>query len=78
MLEIYANHIDYAHEQVNRALVYNEDYLDNLFRQFEGSLFRTRDELIRFIVANYTEDWDLQNRPLSKLTKDIAIQFGLD
>lgn len=75
--EMYKQHIDYAQEQVYRALTYNSDYLDSLFQQFEGSLFRNKEDLIRFVAANYIEEENLQNRPLSKLTRDIAEQFGL-
>ncbi len=76
--EMYEEHIDYVYEQVNRALIYNRDYLDSLYRQFEGTLFRNEKDLSRFITANYVDDAQLQKRPLSKLTKDISHQFGLD
>ncbi len=75
--EMYKKHIDYAQEQVYRALIYNSDYLDSLFYQFNGSLFHKREDLIRFVAANYIEEENLQNRPLSKLTRDIAEQFDL-
>lgn len=76
--ELYAQHLDYVHEQVNRSLVYSPEYLDSLFKQFEGTLFRSQSDLMRFITASYIDDSDLQKRPLSKLTKDIAQQFGLE
>lgn len=76
--EMYEEHIDYVYEQVNRALIYNRDYLDSLYQQFEGTLFRNEKDLSRFITANYVDDAELQKRPLSKLTKDICHQFGLD
>ncbi|AEE48643.1 hypothetical protein [Haliscomenobacter hydrossis] len=76
--EMYEEHIDYVYEQVNRALIYNRDYLDSLYQQFEGTLFRNEKDLSRFITANYVDDAELQKRPLSKLTKDISHQFGLD
>lgn len=75
--EMYEQHIDYVQEQVHRALVYNPDYLDSLFQQFEGSLFRNREDLIRFVAANYVGEENQSARPLSKLTRDISEQFGL-
>ncbi len=77
LTEMYEQHIDYVQEQVHRALVYNPDYLDSLFQQFEGSLFRNREDLIRFVAANYVGEENQSARPLSKLTRDIAEQFGL-
>lgn len=77
LTDMYSQHIDYAQEQVSRALIYHTDYLDSLFKQFEGSLFRNREDLVRLVADNYIDEEYLSMRPLSKLTKDIAEQFGL-
>ena len=77
MKEVYQEHLDYVFELVNKAMIYNDDYIDSLYKQLEGSLFRNREDVLRFVTANYVEDYDLHLRPLSKLTKDIVDQFDL-
>ncbi len=75
--ELYAQHTDYAIELIQKKYLYNDDYLNALFKQYEGTLFRNREDLLRLVTANFVDDKDLKNRPLSKLTKDISVQLDL-
>jgi hypothetical protein len=75
--DVYQEHTDYVFELVNKAMIYNDDYIDSLYKQFEGSIFRNREDVLRFVTANYVDDNSLHLRPLSKLTKDIVEQFDL-
>ncbi|MBL4648249.1 MAG: hypothetical protein JKY03_00855, partial [Aureispira sp.] len=72
----YQNHKDYALELIHKNIVYNEDYVDSLYQQYEGTLFKNREDVLRLITTNYIEEQDLGKRPLAKLTRDIV--EGLD
>ncbi|MBK8564120.1 MAG: HNH endonuclease [Saprospiraceae bacterium] len=75
--ELYDQHDDYVVELVQKKYLYSDDYLNALFKQYEGTLFRNREDLLRLVTANFVDDKDLKNRPLSKLTKDISEQLDL-
>lgn len=75
--ERYQNHKDYALELVHKNIVYNEDYINNLYQQYEGTLFKNREDVLRLITTNYIEEQDLGKRPLAKLTKDIIEDLDL-
>ncbi|BDS15490.1 hypothetical protein [Aureispira anguillae] len=74
--ERYQNHKDYALELIHKNIVYNEDYINSLYQQYEGTLFKNREDILRFIASNYIEEQDLGKRPLAKLTRDVV--EGLD
>lgn len=75
--EIYSLHKDYIYELIHKSMLYSDDYLDDLYKQYEGTIFKNREDLVRMVAANYIDDEDLHLRPLSKLTKDVIEQFGL-
>lgn len=75
--ERYQNHKDYALELVHKNIVYNEDYINSLYQQYEGTLFKNREDVLRLITTNYIEEQDLGKRPLAKLTKDIIEDLDL-
>lgn len=77
LVERYQNHKDYALELIHKNIVYNEDYINSLYQQYEGILFKNREDVLRLISSNYIEEQDLGKRPLAKLTRDIAGQLGL-
>ena len=58
-------------------MIYNDSYLDELLAQYEGTLFKNKEDLQRLITCGYVNDKDLHKRPLSKLTKDISQELGL-
>lgn len=75
--DLYNHHADFVIELIQKKYAYNEDYLTSLFKQYEGTLFRNREDLLRLVTTNYIDEKDLKNRPLAKLTKDIVEQLDL-
>jgi hypothetical protein len=73
----YQNHKDYALELIHKNIVYNEDYINSLYQQYEGTLFKNREDVLRLISSNYIEEQDLGKRPLAKLTRDIVESLDL-
>jgi uncharacterized protein (TIGR02646 family) len=74
---LYQNHQDIILELIQKDVVYNESYLDELYKKYEGTLFKNKEDLQRLISGGYIEEEQINNRPLSKLIKDISIELGL-
>ena len=75
--DLYKKHNDYALELIQKKYAYSESYIDSLFQQYEGTLFKNREDILRFVTNNFTEEDNLSKRPLSKLTRDIVRQLDL-
>jgi len=75
--ELYQNHKDIVIELIQKEYIYNESYINEIFKNFEGRLFTNREDLLRLVTCGYVEDKDLDKRPLSKLIKDISEELGL-
>ncbi len=75
--EIYKNHKDIVLELIQKSIMYNESYIDELMKNYEGTLFKNEEDLLRLIFGGYIADEDLGKRPLSKLTKDILEQLEI-
>jgi len=74
---LYQNHKDIVLELIQKEAIYNESYLDELLTQYEGTLFKNREDLQRLISGGYVSDEEIGKRPLSKLIKDISNELGL-
>ena len=74
---LYQNHKDIILELIQKQAIYNESYLDELLSQYEGTLFKNREDLQRLISGGYVSDDEIGKRPLSKLVKDISDELGL-
>ena len=74
---LYESHKDIIAELYQKRIIYSNEYLDDLFSQFGEDVFESRDELLRLITCGYIEDDELNQRPLSKLIKDISKELGL-
>ena len=74
---LYENHKDIVLELIQKEAIYNESYLDELLTQYEGTLFKNREDLQRLISGGYVSDDEIGKRPLSKLIKDISQELGL-
>jgi hypothetical protein len=74
---LYQNHKDIILELIQKEAIYNESYLDELLSQYEGTLFKNREDLQRLISGGYISDEEIGKRPLSKLIKDISKELGL-
>ncbi|WP_060825569.1 hypothetical protein [Sulfurospirillum cavolei] len=75
--EIYKNHKDIVLELIQKSIMYNESYIEELMKNYEGTLFKNEEDLLRLIFGGYIADEDLGKRPLSKLTKDILEQLEI-
>ncbi|HHS93655.1 MAG TPA: hypothetical protein ENK82_09940 [Campylobacterales bacterium] len=75
--DLYQNHKDIVLELIQKNAIYNESYLDELLTQYEGTLFKNREDLQRLISGGYISDEEIGKRPLSKLIKDISSELGL-
>lgn len=75
--ELYNCHKDMVSEMVLNEIIYSDDRIDELFKDYGGTLFSSREDVIRHITKNYPGEADLLKRPFSKLSKDIHIEFGL-
>ncbi len=75
--QLYENHTDIILELIQKEAIYNESYLDELLTQYEGTLFKNREDLQRLISGGYVSDDEIGKRPLSKLIKDISEELGL-
>ncbi|CAA6805563.1 MAG: Unknown protein [uncultured Sulfurovum sp.] len=75
--QLYENHKDIVLELIQKEAIYNESYLDELLTQYEGILFKNREDLQRLISGGYVSDDEIGKRPLSKLVKDISDELGL-
>ncbi len=75
--ELYNEHKDIILELLQKAEIYNDTYIDELMNQYEGTLFKNREDLLRLITCGYVNDEDLHKRPLSKLIKDISKELNI-
>lgn len=76
LLSLYNKHKDYVSEILQRALTYSEPYINQLFEQYEGTLFSSISDIKRMVTSNYTSDEELERRVLSKLNRDISEEIG--
>jgi len=69
---LYENHKDIVLELIQKKEIYPDSYIDELMKNYSGTIFSSRDELMRLITCGYVNDDDINKRPLSKLIKDIS------
>jgi len=74
---LYKNHKDIILELIQKDVIYNDSYIDELYKSYEGTLFRNREDLERLISGGFIQDDEINKRPLSKLIKDITQELGL-
>ncbi|MCG3165594.1 MAG: hypothetical protein POELPBGB_01362 [Bacteroidia bacterium] len=72
-----SGHRDYVIEIIQKRLIYNSTYIDELFETYQGIFFKTREDTVRLVLSNYVTEDGLEKRVLSKLTKDINEEWGL-
>ncbi|MDZ7817233.1 MAG: hypothetical protein U5K55_00905 [Aliarcobacter sp.] len=75
--DLYSNHKDIVLELIQKREIYPDSYIDDLFHQYEGTLFKNREDVLRHITGGYIDDIDINKRPLSKLIKDISEELDL-
>ncbi|MCT7573983.1 hypothetical protein N5U00_01465 [Aliarcobacter butzleri] len=74
---LYNEHKDIVSELLQKKVIYSDDYLESLLDEYEGTLFKNREDLLRLITGGYIDDTDINKRPLSKLIKDISEELDL-
>jgi hypothetical protein len=75
--DVYNQHKDYVLDLIQKNIIYNDSYIESLFKQFEGTLFKNKEDVMRLLSSNYITEEDLGKRPLAKLTRDISEELGL-
>lgn len=75
--KIYTEHNDIAKEIWNKAQVYNESRIDELYKSFYKKLGYTKEDVKNMAFCNYLHKDDINKRNHSKLTQDILKQFDL-
>lgn len=75
--QIYKKHNDIAKEIWNKAQIYNEDKINELYESFYKGLGYSQEEVKNFIFFNYLHTKDINKRNHSKLTKDILEQLEI-
>ncbi|MCD1261008.1 hypothetical protein B5M42_019580 [Paenibacillus athensensis] len=73
---LYASHGDYVQEIILKSIWYNDAKLDAMQRQFPH-LFPTKEHLARLVFGNFMHTEEAEKRVLSKLTRDVAREFGI-
>ena len=75
--KIYKQHNDIAKEIWNKAQVYNESRIDELYKSFYKDLGYSKEDIKNMVFCNYLHKDDINKRNHSKLTQDILKQFGI-
>lgn len=75
--KIYEEHQDIAKEIWNKAQVYNESRIEELYKEFYKSLGYSKEDVKNMIFCNYLSKNDINKRNHSKLTQDILKQFKI-
>lgn len=75
--KIYAEHSDIATEIWNKAQIYNEDRIKELYNSFYKQLGYSEEDVKNFVFCNYLSQNDINKRNHAKLTQDILKQFDL-
>lgn len=79
--EIYRQHKDYASEIILKSYYYDDTRIDELFQFKTASgkkLFESKTEVLEFALGNYISEQKMGKRVLSKFTRDLAFDLGLD
>lgn len=64
-------HNNQISQLIKRAYIYNDAYLADIFKQHEGTLFSSMDELKSIVFGAPMQEEDIGKMPLGKLTYDI-------
>ena len=75
--KIYKQHNDIAKEIWNKAQVYNESRIEELYDNFYKDLGYSKEDVKNMVFCNYLQKDDIYKRNHSKLTQDILEQFKI-
>ncbi|WP_353101606.1 hypothetical protein [Myroides odoratus] len=77
LIELYNYDKNYTNELIKKSFIYDNTYIENLYSDYEGTLFSSKEEIKNLVIGNYLNITDINNRPLGKLTKDIVEELGI-
>ena len=73
---VYNKHTDYVKELIDKSMAYDAYARKALVESFQGAGYHPR-QVYDFVWGRYLDDAQYENRPLSKLTKDLLEQLGI-
>lgn len=77
LLKLYNYDKTFTNEMIKKSFIYNNDYIDAMFSEWEGTLFHSKEEIKQIVMGNYLNLGDINKRALGKLTKDITDELGI-
>jgi len=75
--QLYNEHKDYVLELVEKATAYDSITIQGLIDGFQG-IITTKQQAYDFVWGKHLDDAEHDKRPLSKLTKDILEELGIE
>jgi|GEM_PF-4095910 len=69
----YAQRKDIVMDTLKKKQLYNDDYINQLFKNFEGKLFKNVEDVKSMIFNTDMAEEDFNKRPFSKLIRDVFI-----
>lgn len=73
---VYANHTDYVKELIDKSMAYDAHARKALVESFQGAGYHPR-QVYDFVWGRHLMDAEYEDRPLSKLTKDMLDLLGI-
>ena len=73
---VYSKHTDYVKELIDKSMAYDAHARQALVRSFQGAGYHPR-QVYDFVWGKHLIDAEYEDRPLSKLTKDVLDLLGI-
>jgi hypothetical protein len=73
--ELYSKHLDLVQEVIKKRLIYNSGYIDQLYRDYSGTLFNSREQVLNHLLSSYIQEDEIHLRPFAKLIRHIWQQL---
>lgn len=74
--DVYNKHTDYVKDLIEKSMAYDAHARKALVGSFQGAGYHPR-QVYDFVWGRYLNNAEYEDRPLSKLTKDILDQLGI-
>lgn len=71
----YKHRKDLVLEAIHKKQMYSDEYIDQLYAKYKGTIFTSKEDVLRYVSGNYVTDDGFLKRPFSKLNKDIWEQL---
>jgi len=72
---LYDKHKDIVANLYQQRVIYSDEYIDKLFKKYEGKLFTDKEDVLKLIACTSIKKDETHNQPLSKLTRDIVYEL---